>query len=77
MKEDILNKESKVTPRLRKQSIDCIGKLSKLKTNLIDADFFWKLMNIALDLDSFNMSEFCLHQLDILPKLSRRCEQVK
>ena len=34
-------------------------------------------MNIALDLDSFSMSEFCLHQLDILPKHSRRSEQVK
>ena len=31
MKEDILNEESKITPRLRKLSIDCIGKLSKLK----------------------------------------------
>ena len=37
----------------------------------------WKIMNIALDLDSFSMSEFCLHQLDILPKQSRRSEQVK
>ena len=35
MKEDLLNEESKITPRLRKLSIDCIGKLSKLKTNLI------------------------------------------
>ena len=34
-------------------------------------------MNIALDLDSFSMSEFCLHQLDILPKHSRGNEQVK
>ena len=35
MKEDILNEESKITPRLRKLSIDCIRKLSTLKTNLI------------------------------------------
>ena len=40
MKEDILNEESKITPRLRKLSIYCIGNLSKLKTNLIDVDFF-------------------------------------
>ena len=77
MKEDILNEESKITPILRKLSIDCIGNLSKLKTNLIGVDFFWKLMNIALDLDSFSMSEFCLHQLDILHKHLRRSEQVK
>ena len=47
MKEDILNEESKIIPRLRKLSIDCICKLSKLKTNLRVIDFFWKLMNIA------------------------------
>ena len=38
---------------------------------------FWKLMNIALDLDSFSMNEFCLHQLDTLPKHPQRSEQVK
>ena len=66
MKEDILIEESKITPRLRTLSLDCIMKLSKLKTNLIGVDFFFgKLMDIALDLDSFSMSEFCLHQLDI------------
>ena len=40
MKEYILNEESKSTPRLRKLPIDCIGNLSKLKTNLIRVDFF-------------------------------------
>ena len=60
MKEDILNEESKITLRLRKLSIDCIGKLSKLKTNLIGVDIFCKLMNISLDFDSFSMSEFYL-----------------
>ena len=40
MKENILNEESKITPRLRKLSIDCIGNLPKLKINLIGADFF-------------------------------------
>ena len=33
-------------------------------------------MNIALYLDWFSINEFCLHQLDILPKHSRRSEQV-
>ena len=63
MKEDILNDESKIRPRLRKLLIDGIGNLSKLKTNLKGVDFFWKLT--------------FLHQLDLLPKHSRRSEQVK
>ena len=75
MKEVILNEQSKITQRLRIISIDCIGKLSILKTNLIGVD--WNLMNIALYLDSFSMSEFCLHQIDILTKHSRRSEHVK
>ena len=40
MKEDILKEESKIISRLRKMSIDYIGKFSKLKTNLIGVDFF-------------------------------------
>ena len=32
-------------------------------------------MNVSLDLDSFSLSEFCLHQLDILLKHSRISEQ--
>ena len=40
MKEDILNEESKITPILRKLSIDCIENWSKLKTNLIGVNFF-------------------------------------
>ena len=62
----VRSEESKITLWLRKLSIDCIVKLSKLKTYLIGVDFFWKLI-----------SEFCLGQLDILPKHSRRSEQVK
>ena len=76
MKEDILNVESKITLILRKIWMYCIGKLSKLKTNVIGVVFFWELMNIAFDLDSFGLREFCLHQLDILQKHSRRSEQV-
>ena len=48
MEEGILNEESKINQILRKLSIYCIEKMSKLKTNLIDVDFFWKLMNIAM-----------------------------
>ena len=43
MNEDILNEESKINLRLSKLSIECIEKLSKLKTNLIDVDFFSKV----------------------------------
>ena len=67
-----LNDESEITQRLRKLLIDCKGKLSKLKTNLISVDFFLEVnehsISIALYMDSISMSEFCLHKLDILPK---------
>ena len=55
--------------------MDCIRKLSKLKTYLIVVDLFWKLIYIALILDSYNWGD-CLHQLDILPNHSRRSERI-
>ena len=74
MKEDTLNgnlsKIKKIIDILYRKVIEIENKFNRCR-------LFWKLMNIALDLDSFSMSEFCLHQLDILPKHSRGNEQVK
>ena len=48
-----------------------------IEINLISVDFFWKLINKALVLDSFSLSEFVLHQLYNVPKHWRRSEHVK
>ena len=64
------NEIKKIINILYKEFIKIENKFNRCK-------IFWKLMNIALDLDSFRMSTFCFNQLYILPKHLRRSELVK
>ena len=50
------SKIKKIINILYREVVEIENKFNKCR-------LFWKLMNIALDLDSFNMSEFCLHIL--------------
>ena len=61
MKEDILNEESKITQRFTIKKIinRLYKKVIEIENKFNRCRLFWELMNIALDLDSFSMCEFC------------------
>ena len=46
--------------------------VSEIENKFNRCRLFLELMNIALYLDSFSISEFCLHQFDILPAVNKR-----